>query len=131
MYAVTELVKIHLGDQSDAKPLLGTYVCTDVPGEFRWQPGALAQVGGREVVQCYHWGDYRVVRERTIIMLMIIIVIIINIQHYNIKVAVIIDITIAVCKGEKQARTRIPNTKVVSHYLSGGVTGAVGCSGGY
>ena len=23
--------------------LLGTYVCTDVPGEFRWQAGALTQ----------------------------------------------------------------------------------------
>lgn len=23
--------------------LLGTYVCSDIPGEFRWQPGALTQ----------------------------------------------------------------------------------------
>ncbi len=23
--------------------LLGTYVCTDIPGEFRWQAGALTQ----------------------------------------------------------------------------------------
>eukprot|EP01114_Cavostelium_apophysatum_P009738 TRINITY_DN2299_c0_g1_i6.p1 TRINITY_DN2299_c0_g1~~TRINITY_DN2299_c0_g1_i6.p1 ORF type:complete len:3028 (+),score=822.70 TRINITY_DN2299_c0_g1_i6:117-9200(+) len=37
------LIKIHLGDQADAKVLLGTYVCTEVPGEFRWQPGALTQ----------------------------------------------------------------------------------------
>jgi midasin len=33
-----------LGDQTDAKVLLGTYVCTEVPGEFRWQAGALTQV---------------------------------------------------------------------------------------
>jgi len=38
------MIKIHLGDQTDAKVLLGTYVCTEVPGEFRWQPGALTQV---------------------------------------------------------------------------------------
>ena len=37
------MIKIHLGDQSDAKTLLGSYVCTDIPGEFRWQPGALTQ----------------------------------------------------------------------------------------
>ena len=34
---------MHLGDQSDAKVLLGTYICTEVPGEFKWQPGALTQ----------------------------------------------------------------------------------------
>lgn len=38
-----DLVKIHVGDQADAKILLGTYICTDVPGEFRWQPGVLTQ----------------------------------------------------------------------------------------
>eukprot|EP01133_Synstelium_polycarpum_P016329 gene16329-19424_t len=37
------LIKIHLGDQTDAKVLLGTYVTSDVPGEFRWQAGALTQ----------------------------------------------------------------------------------------
>lgn len=36
-------VKIQLGDQTDSKMLLGTYVCTDVPGEFIWQPGVLTQ----------------------------------------------------------------------------------------
>lgn len=40
----TNLVKIHLGDQTDAKGLLGTYVCTDIPGEFKWIPGVLTQV---------------------------------------------------------------------------------------
>lgn len=42
--AYTNIIKIHLGDQADAKVLLGTYVCTEIPGEFRWQPGALTQV---------------------------------------------------------------------------------------
>ncbi|KAJ3181878.1 hypothetical protein HDU85_003393 [Gaertneriomyces sp. JEL0708] len=42
LYATTEdLLKIHLGDQTDAKVLLGTYVCTSEPGVFRWQPGVL------------------------------------------------------------------------------------------
>eukprot|EP00850_Spirogloea_muscicola_P001971 SM000007S20931 [mRNA] locus=s7:964636:998915:+ [translate_table: standard] len=38
-----DVVKVHLDDQMDSKTLLGTYVCTDTPGEFRWQPGALTQ----------------------------------------------------------------------------------------
>jgi len=37
------LLKIHLGDQSDAKVLLGTYICTDVPGEFKWVSGILTR----------------------------------------------------------------------------------------
>lgn len=37
-------VKVQLGDQTDSKMLLGTYRCTDVPGEFFWQPGVLTQV---------------------------------------------------------------------------------------
>jgi len=37
------LLKIHLGDQSDAKVLLGTYVCTDIPGEFKWVNGILTR----------------------------------------------------------------------------------------
>ncbi|KNC81071.1 hypothetical protein SARC_06594 [Sphaeroforma arctica JP610] len=37
------VLKVHLGDQTDSKTLLGTYVCTDIPGEFRWQPGVLTQ----------------------------------------------------------------------------------------
>lgn len=38
------LVKVQLGDQTDSKMLLGTYRCTDIPGEFIWQPGVLTQV---------------------------------------------------------------------------------------
>ncbi|XP_078617566.1 midasin-like [Branchiostoma floridae x Branchiostoma japonicum] len=37
------LLKVQLGDQTDSKALLGTYRCTDVPGEFVWQPGVLTQ----------------------------------------------------------------------------------------
>lgn len=37
-------IKVQLGDQTDSKMLLGTYKCTDIPGEFIWQPGVLTQV---------------------------------------------------------------------------------------
>jgi midasin len=37
------LLKIHLGDQTDSKLLLGTYVTTSTPGVFDWQPGVLTQ----------------------------------------------------------------------------------------
>lgn len=36
-------LRIQLGDQTDSKMLLGQYRCTDVPGEFVWQAGALTQ----------------------------------------------------------------------------------------
>jgi AAA domain (dynein-related subfamily) len=39
----TDLVQVHLGDQADGKSLLGNYVSTDRPGEFRWQAGSLTQ----------------------------------------------------------------------------------------
>lgn len=47
-----DLVELHLDDQIDSKTLLGSYVCTDIPGEFTWQPGALtiAVLEGRWVV---------------------------------------------------------------------------------
>lgn len=38
-----DMIEIHLDDQVDSKVLLGTYVCTDIPGEFKWKPGALTQ----------------------------------------------------------------------------------------
>ena len=38
------LVTVQLGDQTDSKLLLGTYRCTEVPGQFVWQPGCLTQV---------------------------------------------------------------------------------------
>lgn len=37
------MVVLHLDEATDGKSLLGSYVCGDAPGEFRWQPGALAQ----------------------------------------------------------------------------------------
>ncbi|PON47074.1 Midasin [Parasponia andersonii] len=38
-----QVVSIPMDDQIDAKILLGTYVSTEQPGEFRWQPGSLSQ----------------------------------------------------------------------------------------
>lgn len=40
---MSNFVKVQLGDQTDSKMLLGMYRCTDVPGEFVWQPGVLTQ----------------------------------------------------------------------------------------
>ncbi|KAG5308278.1 MDN1 protein, partial [Acromyrmex insinuator] len=39
----SNFIKMQLGDQTDSKMLLGMYRCTDVPGEFVWQPGVLTQ----------------------------------------------------------------------------------------
>ncbi|KAM6185923.1 midasin [Rhynchocyon petersi] len=44
------LLKVQLGDQTDSKMLLGMYRCTDVPGEFVWQPGTLTQAATKG-----HW----------------------------------------------------------------------------
>ncbi|KAM9316620.1 LOW QUALITY PROTEIN: midasin [Gastrophryne carolinensis] len=38
-----DILKVQLGDQTDSKMLLGMYRCTDIPGEFVWQPGSLTQ----------------------------------------------------------------------------------------
>lgn len=38
-----DAVRIHLDDQIDSKTLLGTYVCTDIPGQFVWRAGALTR----------------------------------------------------------------------------------------
>ncbi len=48
----SDIVRLQLDDQIDSKTLLGTYTCTDVPGEFKWQPGALthAVMKGRWVI---------------------------------------------------------------------------------
>lgn len=42
-HSSSNFVKVQLGDQTDSKMLLGTYRCTDIPGEFVWQPGVLTQ----------------------------------------------------------------------------------------
>ena len=39
-----DAIWIQIDDQMDAKSLVGAYVCTSTPGEFRWQPGPLAEV---------------------------------------------------------------------------------------
>lgn len=36
------IVKIHLGEQTDAKLLIGTYTSGDKPGTFEWRAGVLA-----------------------------------------------------------------------------------------
>ncbi|KAJ0075983.1 hypothetical protein Patl1_33593 [Pistacia atlantica] len=38
-----QVLSIHMDDQVDGKTLIGSYVCTEQPGEFRWQPGSLTQ----------------------------------------------------------------------------------------
>ncbi|RPB13613.1 midasin, partial [Morchella conica CCBAS932] len=35
------LISIHLGDQTDAKLLVGAYTTADTPGSFEWRPGVL------------------------------------------------------------------------------------------
>ncbi|XP_065212438.1 midasin [Planococcus citri] len=46
--ATNRLYQVQLGEEMDSKLLLGSYKCTDVPGEFIWQPGVLtkAVIGG-------------------------------------------------------------------------------------
>uniref|UniRef100_A0A670YJS7 Midasin n=1 Tax=Pseudonaja textilis TaxID=8673 RepID=A0A670YJS7_PSETE len=44
------ILKVQLGDQTDSKTLLGMYRCTDIPGQFVWQPGTLTQAVSRG-----HW----------------------------------------------------------------------------
>ncbi|XP_020701231.1 midasin isoform X3 [Dendrobium catenatum] len=43
---------IHMDEQMDSKSLIGSYVSSDQPGEFKWQPGSLTQalLGGFWVV---------------------------------------------------------------------------------
>jgi midasin len=35
------MIEVHLDDQTDSRSLIGAYVCSDVPGEFNWQPGLI------------------------------------------------------------------------------------------
>ncbi|XP_021720497.1 midasin-like [Chenopodium quinoa] len=39
----TQVLSIHMDEQIDGRTLVGSYVCTEQPGEFRWQPGPLTQ----------------------------------------------------------------------------------------
>ena len=36
-----QLVKYQMDDFMDSKALIGSYICSDVPGEFMWKPGPL------------------------------------------------------------------------------------------
>jgi midasin len=36
-----DLLELHVDEETDSKTLLGSYVATDIPGEFTWRPGAL------------------------------------------------------------------------------------------
>ncbi|KAL8154412.1 hypothetical protein V2J09_012172 [Rumex salicifolius] len=38
-----QVLTIHMDEQIDGRTLVGSYVCTEQPGEFRWQPGSLSQ----------------------------------------------------------------------------------------
>lgn len=37
------LIELHINDQTDCKSLLGSYVCSEVPGEFIWRNGLITQ----------------------------------------------------------------------------------------
>lgn len=47
-----QLVKVQMGDQIDSKSLIGSYCCTDIPGEFIWKPGPLttAMINGNWLI---------------------------------------------------------------------------------
>ena len=34
-------MQVQLGEQIDSKSLLGSYCCTETPGQFVWRPGPL------------------------------------------------------------------------------------------
>ncbi|KAG8656474.1 hypothetical protein MANES_04G142500v8 [Manihot esculenta] len=38
-----QVLSIHMDEQIDGKTLIGTYICGEQPGEFRWQSGSLIQ----------------------------------------------------------------------------------------
>ncbi|VFQ98584.1 unnamed protein product [Cuscuta campestris] len=39
----SQVLSIHMDEQIDGRTLVGTYVCAEQPGEFRWQSGSLTQ----------------------------------------------------------------------------------------
>lgn len=39
----SDFIRVQLGDQTDSKIMLGTYRCTQIPGEFIWVPGILTK----------------------------------------------------------------------------------------
>ncbi|XP_058077090.1 midasin isoform X2 [Magnolia sinica] len=38
-----QVLFLHMDELTDSKTLIGSYTCTERPGEFRWQPGSLTQ----------------------------------------------------------------------------------------
>ncbi|XXG76315.1 hypothetical protein AAC387_Pa08g0684 [Persea americana] len=38
-----QVLFLHMDEQLDSKSLIGSYICTERPGEFKWQPGSLTQ----------------------------------------------------------------------------------------
>lgn len=38
-----DYIKLQVGDQIDSRQLIGSYVCTDIPGQFEWQAGPLTK----------------------------------------------------------------------------------------
>ena len=42
-YKAPHLMKVQMGDQIDTKILIGSHICTDIPGEFIWKAGPLTQ----------------------------------------------------------------------------------------
>jgi len=38
-----KMIELHLDDSCDAKSLIGSYVCDEEPGKFKWQPGVLTK----------------------------------------------------------------------------------------
>lgn len=44
LWSIFSVLFIHMDDQMDSRTLVGSYVCTEQPGEFKWNPGSLTQV---------------------------------------------------------------------------------------
>jgi midasin (ATPase involved in ribosome maturation) len=42
--SIFSVIFIHMDEQMDSRTLVGSYVCTEQPGEFKWNPGSLTQV---------------------------------------------------------------------------------------
>lgn len=38
-----DYIKVQISDQIDSKLLIGSYICTEIPGQFEWQPGPLTK----------------------------------------------------------------------------------------
>lgn len=43
MHQQSKLIELHFDDQTDSKSLIGSYICSDIPGEFIYRYGLLTQ----------------------------------------------------------------------------------------